>query len=54
LLASFTAQGSAAASDDRLDEVVAAFEAASAIAMKELGSAAANALAAEKPLSESR
>ena len=54
LLASFTAQGSSVASEDRLNEVVAAFEAATATAMKELGRAAADALAAEKPPSESR
>ena len=36
LLASFTAQGSAAASEDRLNAVVAAFEAATATAMAEL------------------
>ena len=55
LLASFTAQGSSVASEDRLNAVVAAFEAATAAAMKELGRAdAADALAAEKPPSESR
>jgi ABC-type uncharacterized transport system auxiliary subunit len=54
LLASFTAQGSSVAGEDRLNEVVAAFEAATATAMKELGRATAEALAAEKPPSESR
>jgi ABC-type uncharacterized transport system auxiliary subunit len=54
LLASFTAQGSSVASEDRLNEVVAAFEAATAIAMKELGRATTDAIAAEKPPSESR
>jgi cholesterol transport system auxiliary component len=54
LLATFTAQGSAIAGEDRLNEVVAAFEAATAIAMKELGRATTDALAAEKPPSESR
>jgi len=54
LLASFTAQGSSVASEDRLNEVVAAFEAATATAMKELGSATADSLAAEKTPSESR
>jgi len=54
LLASFTARGSSAASEDRLNAVVAAFEAATATAMAELGRAAADALAAEKPPSESR
>ncbi len=54
LLASFTAQGSSVAGEDRLSAVVAAFEAATATAMKELGRAIADALAAEKPPSESR
>jgi cholesterol transport system auxiliary component len=54
LLASFTAQGSAAASEDRLNAVVAAFESATAMAMAELGRAASAALAGEKPPSESR
>ena len=54
LLGSFTAQGSSVASEDRLNAVVAAFEAASATAMTELGRATADALAAEKPPSESR
>ncbi len=54
LLGSFTARGSAPASEDRLNAVVAAFEAATAAAMTELGRAASDALAAEKPSSESR
>jgi len=54
LLASFTAQGSAAAAEDRLNAVVAAFESATTSAMSELGRAATAALAAEKPPSESR
>lgn len=52
LLASFTAQGSSVAAEDRLNEVVAAFEAATTIAMKELGSATSDALASEKKPSE--
>ncbi|HEV7609423.1 MAG TPA: ABC-type transport auxiliary lipoprotein family protein [Steroidobacteraceae bacterium] len=59
LLASFTAQGSAAASEDRLNAVVAAFETATAAAMAQLGQAVSAALvdepgAGEKPTSESR
>jgi ABC-type uncharacterized transport system auxiliary subunit len=54
LLASFTARGSSVASEDRLNAVVAAFETATATAMTELGRAAAEALAAEKPSSEGR
>jgi len=54
LLASFVAQGSSVASEDRLNAVVTAFEAATLIAMKELGSAASDALASEKPPSEGR
>jgi cholesterol transport system auxiliary component len=54
LLASFTAAGSSVAAEDRLNAVVAAFEAATATAMKELGSAVADALASEKPPSEGR
>ncbi|HYJ40852.1 MAG TPA: ABC-type transport auxiliary lipoprotein family protein [Steroidobacteraceae bacterium] len=54
LLASFTASGSAAARDDRLSAVVAAFESATAAAMNELGRAASAALASEKPPSEGR
>jgi cholesterol transport system auxiliary component len=52
LLASFTAQGSSVAGEDRLNKVVAAFEAAAATAMKELGRAAADAIASDKPASE--
>lgn len=44
LLASFTAQGSARAGEDRLSAVVAAFEAASVAAMNELTRAAAAAI----------
>ena len=51
LLASFTAQGSAPADEDRLGSVVAAFEAATAGAMAELTRATAAAIASEKPLS---
>jgi cholesterol transport system auxiliary component len=64
LLASFTAAGSAAAGEDRLNAVVAAFESATAATMSELGRAASAALAneklpgekpaGEKPPSESR
>jgi len=54
LLASFVAQGSSVASEDRLNAVITAFEAATLIAMKELGSAASDALASEKPPSEGR
>ena len=54
LLASFTAQGSAPASEDRLNAVVAAFESATAAAMTELGRAVSAAVANEKPVSESR
>ena len=49
LLASFTAQGSASAGEDRLGPVVAAFEAATATAMGELTRGVAGAIAAEKP-----
>ena len=49
LLASFTAQGSARAAEDRLNAVVAAFESATAAAMAELGRAASAAVANEKP-----
>ena len=52
LLASFTAAGSAAAREDRLNAVVAAFESATAAAMAELGRAVTTALANEKPLDE--
>ena len=48
LLASFTAQGSARAAEDRLNAVVGAFEAATAAAMSELGRAATAAVATEK------
>jgi len=64
LLASFTAQGSAPAAEDRLNAVVAAFEVATATAMAELGRSASSALsnekmanekmASEKPASEGR
>jgi len=59
LLANFIAQGSAVAAEDRLDEVVAAFQTATAAAMTEMGRAVSAALAnervaAEKPVSESR
>jgi ABC-type uncharacterized transport system auxiliary subunit len=49
LLASFTAQGSAIAAEDRLNAVVAAFESATAAAMAELGRATSDAIASEKP-----
>ena len=52
LLASFTAQGSARAAEDRLNAVVAAFETATAAAMSELGRAASAAVANEKPDSD--
>jgi cholesterol transport system auxiliary component len=48
LLASFTAQGSARAAEDRLNAVVGAFEAATAAAMNDLGRAASAAVANEK------
>jgi ABC-type uncharacterized transport system auxiliary subunit len=54
LLANFTAQGSAPASEDRLNAVVAAFESATAAAMTELSRAVSTAVANEKPASESR
>jgi ABC-type uncharacterized transport system auxiliary subunit len=54
LLSSFTAQGSAPASEDRLNAVVAAFESATATAMTELARAVSTAVANEKPASESR
>jgi len=54
LLASFTAGGSSVASEDRVNAVVAAFATATGTAMDELGRAVAEALAAEKPPSESR
>lgn len=49
LLGHFTAQGSAAAREDRLNAVVAAFEAATTTALAELEKHVAAALAAEKP-----
>ena len=49
LLANFTAHGSAAASDDRIGAVVAAFESATGKALGELERNVAEALAAEKP-----
>ena len=49
LLASFTAQGSAKAAEDRLNAVVSAFESATAAAMAELGRATSAAMASEKP-----
>jgi cholesterol transport system auxiliary component len=54
LLATFTAQGSAPAREDRVNAVVAAFESATAAAMTELGRAVTTAVADEKPASESR
>jgi cholesterol transport system auxiliary component len=51
LLSSFTASGSAVASDDRLSAVVAAFESATATAMGELGRGTTAAIAGEKPAS---
>jgi cholesterol transport system auxiliary component len=54
LLASFTARGSAVATEDRLNAVVAAFETATNTAMTELGGTITDALAAEKQPSESR
>ncbi len=59
LLASFSAQGSAVAAEDRLDEVVAAFQTATATAMSDLARAVSAAVADEttaaaKPQSESR
>jgi ABC-type uncharacterized transport system auxiliary subunit len=47
LLASFTAQGAAVASEDRLTAVVAAFEVATAAAMAQLEQSTAGALAAQ-------
>jgi cholesterol transport system auxiliary component len=49
LLSSFTAQGSAAASEDRLGDVIAAFEAATAAALGEMERHTAAALGAEPP-----
>lgn len=48
LLASFTAQGSARAGEDRLNSVVAAFEAATATAMGELARATTAAIASSE------
>jgi cholesterol transport system auxiliary component len=52
LLASFTASGSAAAREDRLNAVVAAFETATAAAMGDLARAVTAALANESPAGE--
>jgi ABC-type uncharacterized transport system auxiliary subunit len=54
LLASFTAQGSAAAGEDRLNSVVRAFESATKIAMSEFASAASKAVAQDRGASEGR
>ncbi|HEU4779525.1 MAG TPA: ABC-type transport auxiliary lipoprotein family protein [Steroidobacteraceae bacterium] len=54
LLASFTAQGSAQAAEDRLNAVVAAFESATAAAMAELGRAASAATSGGPASSEGR
>lgn len=54
LLASFTAQGSAVAAEDRLNSVVRAFEAATTIAMGEFAGAASAAVAQDRGTSESR
>jgi cholesterol transport system auxiliary component len=54
LLASFTAQGSARATEDRMNSVVAAFEAAANSAVGELTRATMAAIAAEKPPEASR
>jgi cholesterol transport system auxiliary component len=54
LLASFTAQGSAVAREDRLNAVVGAFEVATANAMNELARAAAEAVARDPGASEGR
>jgi cholesterol transport system auxiliary component len=54
LLATFTAQGSAVASEDRLTAVVAAFEAATAAAMAQLEQATAAALDAEPAAPDAR
>jgi ABC-type uncharacterized transport system auxiliary subunit len=53
LLGIFTAQGSAAASDDRLGAVVAAFEVATAAAVAQLEQRIAEALAAEQAAGQS-
>ncbi len=52
LLATFTAQGSARASEDRLSSVVAAFEAATVAAMSELTRATTAAVASSAPSAE--
>jgi cholesterol transport system auxiliary component len=49
LLSSFSAQGSAAASDDRLGDVIAAFEAATVAALGEMERHTAATLSAEQP-----
>jgi cholesterol transport system auxiliary component len=49
LLSSFTAQGSAAARDDRLGDVIAAFEAATVAALGEMERHTAATLSAEQP-----
>jgi ABC-type uncharacterized transport system auxiliary subunit len=54
LIASFTAQGSAVASEDRLNSVVGAFETATTAAMAELARAASEAVAREPTASERR
>jgi len=54
LLANISAKGSSVASEDRLNAVVGAFEAATVTAMNELVRATADALASEKPPSEGR
>lgn len=50
LIASFTVQGSATAAEDRLSDVVAGFEAATAAAIAEMQRQVAAALASEKPV----
>ena len=52
LLASFTAQGSARAADDRLNAVVGAFGTATSQAMEQLLAATSGAIANEKPAAE--
>lgn len=54
LIASFTAQGSAVAREDRLNSVVAAFETATTSAMTELARAASDAVARDPGHSEGR
>jgi cholesterol transport system auxiliary component len=53
MLASFAAQGSAAATDDRLGAVIAGFESATATALAEVERQIAAALGAERPASGS-